>query len=419
MAKKKQTIDEVIALFSEYLRNIHRTDSTVHCYNQQWKKVKAFMLTNKIKYFDRSVTEKFLTSTLGRYKYKSLGYSGKNLINRVEALHEFQETGKVLKGTQRNPPKIFDGIVGKSMTQYISARQDLLDLSNATIHSYHLYLNSFLIHLNEKGITNLNKISRHNILSFIRSLSPHLLASKSIALGILKGYLKHLFDQSLIKSDYSLIVPKVNYNRQPKLPSVFTKEEVATLLSSVDRSSPVGKRDYAILVLATRLGFRTSDIVSLKFENIIWEKNIIEFNQVKTNKHITLPLLPEVGNALIDYMKYGRPLSEDSHCFLQLLPPHEKINSSTVGGLVRLNLKRAGINVTNRKHGPHALRHSFAEKLLSNRATLPVISEALGHSSSESTMYYVRIDINTLRQCALEVDLIPSSFYQQKGGHKQ
>jgi site-specific recombinase XerD len=239
------------------------------------------------------------------------------------------------------------------------------------------------------------------------------------ALGILKGYLKHLFDQSLIKSDYSLIVPKVNYNRQPKLPSVFTKEEVTTLLSSVDRSSPVGKRDYAILLLATRLGLRTSDIVSLKFENIIWEKNIIEFNQVKTNKHITLPLLPEVGNALIDYMKYGRPLSEDSHCFLQLLPPHEKINSSTVGGLVRLNLKRAGINVTNRKHGPHALRHSFAEKLLSNRATLPVISEALGHSSSESTMYYVRIDINTLRQCALEVDLIPSSFYQQKGGHKQ
>jgi site-specific recombinase XerD len=187
MAKKKQTIDEVIALFSDYLRNIHRTDSTVHYYNRQWKKVKAFMLTNKIKYFDRSVTEKFLTSTLGTYEYKSLGYSGKNLINRVEALHEFQETGKVLKGTQRNPPKIFDGIVGKSMIQYITARQNLLELSKTTIHSYHLYLNSFLIHLNEKGITDLNKISRHNILSFIRSLSPHLLASKSICLRHFKG----------------------------------------------------------------------------------------------------------------------------------------------------------------------------------------------------------------------------------------
>ncbi|WP_205513216.1 site-specific integrase [Longitalea arenae] len=418
MAKKKQTIDEVIALFSDYLRSIHRADSTVHYYNRQWKKVKAFMLTHKIKYFDRSVSEMFFTSTLGKYEYRSLRYSGKNMVNLIEALHEFQETGKVLKGTQRNPPKIFTGVIGESMLEYITRRQALLNLSKATIHNYYLYLNRFLLHLNEKGIKKINEISKHDILSFTRSISPHLLASKSIALGILKGYLRHLFDQSLIESNYSIIVPRVNYDKQPKLPSVFSKEEVTTLLGSIDRSSPVGKRDYAILLLATKLGLRTSDIVALKFENIIWEKNIIEFNQVKTKKHITLPLLPEIGNAIIDYMKYGRPVSDEPYCFLQLLAPHDRIEKSSVGGLVRYNLKRAGIKIGNRKHGPHALRHSFAEKLLSNKTTLPVISEALGHSSSESTMYYMRIDINALRQCALEVDLIPSSFYQQKGGHK-
>ena len=418
MAKKKQTIDEVIALFSDYLQSIHRTDSTIHCYNRQWQKVKVFMQKHKIKYFDRSVTEKFLTTTFGKCEYKSLGYSGKNLINRVEALHEFQELGKVLKGTQRNPPKIFEGQIGESMIEYITCRQTLLKLSKATIHNYYLYLNSFLLHLNEKGIIKLNGISNYTVLSFTRSLSPHMLASKSIALGILKGYLKHLFDQSLIQSDYSLIVPKVNYDRQSKLPSVFSKEEVTVLLNSIDRSSPVGKRDYAILLLATKLGLRTSDIVELKFKNIIWEKNIIEFNQAKTKKYITLPLLPEIGNALIDYMKYGRPVSDEPYCFLQLLAPHVRIEKSSVGGLVRFNLKRAGIKIGNRKHGPHALRHSFAEKLLSNKTTLPVISEALGHSSSESTMYYLHIDINTLRQCALEVNLIPSTFYQQKGGNK-
>jgi site-specific recombinase XerD len=227
MIKEKQTIDEVIRLFSEYLQSIHRADSSIHRYNQRWKKVKAFMSTHKIKYFDRSVTEKFLTSTFGEYEYKSLRYSGKDLVNRVVALHEFQETGKVLKGTQRNPPKIFDGIVGNSMIEYITSRQVLLKLSKATIHNYYLYLNSFLLHLNEKGIKNLNGISKLNILSFSQSLSPHLLASKSISLGILKGYLKYLFHQSLIESDSSLIVPKVNYNKQPKLPSVFypfTKE---------------------------------------------------------------------------------------------------------------------------------------------------------------------------------------------------
>lgn len=416
MKKKKQTIDELINLFSDYLRSIHRSDSTIHYYNRRWQKVKVFMALHKINYFDKSVSDRFLISTLGEYNYKLLRYSGKDLVNRIEALHEFQETGKVLKGSQRNPPKIFNGEIGVAMNNYITNRQASLKLGKGTIHSYHLYLHRFLIYLNQNNVIGLNEISESNILSFIQSLNPHLLATKALALGILKGFLNHLFREALIEIDYSVIIPKVNYDKQPKLPSVFSKEEVSTLLGSIDRANPLGKRDYAILLLATKLGLRTSDIVALKFENIIWEKNIIEFNQVKTKKHITLPLLPEVGNALIDYMKYGRPISDEPHCFLQLLPPHDKINNSSVGGLVRFNLKRAGIKIGDRKHGPHSLRHSFAEKLLSNKATLPVISEALGHSSSESTMYYLRIDINTLRQCALEVELIPSSFYQKKGG---
>ena len=217
--------------------------------------------------------------------------------------------------------------------------------------------------------------------------------------------------------DYSTIIPKDNYKHESHLPSVYSKEEVRDLLNAVDRSSPKGKRDYAILLLATKLGLRSSDIAALKFENILWEKNVIAFNQVKTGKPITLPLLPATGNAIIDYLKYGRPVSDENHCFLQGLSPYKKIDKDDLGQMVNLYFKRAGISIGNRKHGPHTLRHSLAGNLLKNKTLLPVITEVLGHSTSEATKTYLRIDVDTLKQCTLEVALVPASFYKQKGGY--
>ena len=130
-----------------------------------------------------------------------------------------------------------------------------------------------------------------------------------------------------------------------------------------------------------------------------------------------LPLLPEVGNAIIDYLKHGRPVSQESCCFLQKVPPYNKIQSSDVGNLVQKYIILAGINCSNRRHGPHALRHSFASALLKAKTPLPVISEALGHKNLDSSMFYLRIDITSLRKCALEVPSVPSSFYEQKGGY--
>ncbi|MFV1976903.1 MAG: site-specific integrase, partial [Candidatus Scalindua sp.] len=203
----------------------------------------------------------------------------------------------------------------------------------------------------------------------------------------------------------------------PKLPSTFTDGEINALLKAVDRGSPKGKRDYAILLLAIKLGLRASDICELKFENIIWERNLITINQYKTGKTLELPLLPEIGNAIIDYLKHGRPVSQDSNCFIHVQSPYDRIHTSDLGNLVRRYITLAGINYSNRKHGPHAFRHCFASALLKEKVPLPVISEALGHKNMASTMFYLRIDINPLRKCALEVPPVPSSFYEQEGGY--
>ena len=260
-------------------------------------------------------------------------------------------------------------------------------------------------------------ITASDILSYIGKMDPHLSAKKHVALGVFRLFFRYLYDRHFLQVDYSRIIPKDNYKNQPKLPSSFTDKEIDTLLKAVDRGSPKGKRDYAILLLATKLGLRASDICELKFEHIIWERNIITFNQYKTGKTTELPLLPEIGNAIINYLKHGRPVSRNSHCFLQVQSPYARIQPYDIGNLVRRNMTLARINYANRKHGPHALRHSFASALLRANVPLPVISEALGHRKLESSMYYLRIDLNSLRKCALEVPPVPSSFYKQIGGY--
>ena len=270
--------------------------------------------------------------------------------------------------------------------------------------------------MNSTGVKDIAEIKVSDILSYIEKMNRDTLAKMHVSLNVLRIFFRYLYEYSILSVDYSRIIPKDNYKNQPKLPSTFTDEEIVTLFNAVDRGNPKGKRDYAILLLATKLGLRASDICELRFENIIWERNVIRFNQYKTGKPLELPLLPEIGNAMIDYLRYGRPVSPDSNFFIHVQTPYDRIHTSDLGNLVRKYLTLAGINYSNRKHGPHALRHCFASALLKEKVPLPVLSEALGHENMESTMFYLRIDINSLRKCALEVPPVPSSFYEQKGG---
>ena len=416
MENQRQEIDSLTSAMFDYMRDIHRCEGTIARYRRKWQQVKCFMLQNQIKYYDSEVEQAYLTSALGNFDYNKLNRKEKDLVNIIEVLSEFQKTGRLWMGPRKHHPKAFTGSLGQIILDFIRYRGNALTLSDKTIQSYNIYLYPLYCYTNSLG-KHITDITASDILSFIEKMDPGLSAKNHVALGLFRLFFRHLYDQQILKVDYSRIIPKDNYKDQPKLPSSFTDEEIDTLLKAVDRGSPKGKRDYAIILIATKLGLRASDICELKFEHIIWERNIITFNQYKTGKATELPLLPEIGNAIINYLKHGRPVSEDCHCFLHLQPPYERIHTHDIGNLVRRNMTLAGINIANRKHGPHSLRHSFASALLKENVPLPVISEALGHRKLESSMYYLRIDLNSLRKCALDVPPVPLSFYEQKGGY--
>jgi integrase len=185
---------------------------------------------------------------------------------------------------------------------------------------------------------------------------------------------------------------------------------------AIEKTSKKGKRNYAIFLLASRLGLRASDICALQFCNLDWERNVINLVQCKTGKEIEQPLLAVIGEAIVDYIRNGRPKSESKTIFLTAVAPYTPIGVSGLSGIISCVIFKSGIDVKDRHHGSHCLRHSLATQLLNQGTTLPVISQTLGHSNSQTTMIYLGIDVNGLLSCSLDVPSVPESFYMQKGG---
>jgi integrase len=157
------------------------------------------------------------------------------------------------------------------------------------------------------------------------------------------------------------------------------------------------------LLLLAKIGIRCGDICDLKYENIDWERNVISFTQHKTGRPISLPLFEDIGLAIIDYLRLGRPKCDSPNIFIRHCPPVGAFISKSLYMMVSGYIGKAGLRTTNRKHGPHALRHSLASRLLEENVPLPVISEIMGHANVNTTAVYLSISIDKLRNCALEV----------------
>ena len=413
MEKVKETYEQVIAEVIEYLEaRFSRSDGTLKHYQNRWGRVKSYMDSQNISDIDASVCRDFLLNEFDNREYRELTIREKEIVGSVNILIEFLETGAVqFKKEQLN----LDGPIGTLMLQYLVFKKDQR-LHKSTISIHECHLSRFLRFLRNSNIEAITSIGLIHILDYIKSISISTKASPRMSIQVLLGFFRYLHNKRILEMDFSIMIPKCNYKPQPKLPSTYSKEEVEKLIASVERSSFMGRRDYAIILLAARLGLRNSDITNLKFENLFWEQNMIRLVQFKTDKEIELPLLPEVGNAIIDYLKYSRPHSDNPFVFLTSRSPIKPLTIMGVTSLVQRSFARADIDTKNRHHGPHALRHSLAARLLEQQTMLPVISEVLGHKNTESTRFYLCVNITSMRQCALDVPSVSPSFYTQKGG---
>lgn len=411
--QKKIDYEEITSKAYDYLKKeLSYKYVTLRHYRTRWLPVKDYMEKNGLESISPTVCKSFLQELYKGRAHKELTDNEKLIGKSISVLSEFMETGAVVRKCK---VRYLDGSVGAVMKDFLVYKQSRR-LKKVTLDKIESHLSAFNFWLSAHGIVSIHDISHPHIISYIKSLEPDKQSLIHDTLMDLRGLFTFLYDRGIIAANIASFVPKDNYQKQAKLPSYYTEEEIDRLLKSVDRGTIVGKRDYAILVLAAYLGLRASDIARLKFGNLHWDLPTIVLRQYKTGKDITLPLLPIVGNALIDYIQYGRPLSDQQYIFLLVISPFPSIRPQTIAGMINRRFVNAGFKSANRRYGGHALRHSLVKELLDNKQSLPVISEVLGHKNTASTRHYIRIDKESMSQCALEVPPVNPAFYTQEGG---
>lgn len=273
-------------------------------------------------------------------------------------------------------------------------------LANGTI-KYKRYAISWFFH--ELGILqcfSLTQLSPKLIVVACTRITDHNLW------GEIRLFLKYLVVEQKLETDYSTLVP--HYSKPYVIPSVYSIDEIKRIENSIDTSTIQGKRDYAIILLASRMGLRSSDIVKLKIEDITGkdELNII---QQKTGNPLHLPLIDEVSSAIVDYLTV-RPSSIVKEVFLSVCAPYNPISTGTIRNSLKKYMIAAGIDVGNRRKGPHALRSSLASSMVNDDISYETVRKVLGHSSNNAIKHYAKIDVEKLRQYCLEPPRVSGNF---------
>jgi len=265
-----------------------------------------------------------------------------------------------------------------------------------------------LLFFDNKGVQDINDLTAKDISSFFKTQIE--LSSRTVAtmLTSIRMFFRHLYQSGITLQNYAEKLPAVKANRNFNLPKTWEKEDILNVLNSIDRGNPVGKRDYAILILITRYGLRSADVKDLTLSNLKWETNTIEIIQNKTKNPVQFPLLKDVGWAIIDYLKHGRPVSDSQNVFLTSTVPYRPFgkNSSALNSILRKHIRNAGVKTqSNIPKGVHSLRHTLASAMLAGNVSLPVISSVLGHVTQKATSLYLHIDLEHLKECALDPEV--------------
>ena len=250
-----------------------------------------------------------------------------------------------------------------------------------------------------------------DVRQFIIGLAPMWKNSMGVLVRSVKKFVVWLTTSGYTSIDAEKLTSHSVPKRTKVLPC-FTAEEVDAILSAPDTSKPLGKRDFAMLMLAHKLGLRISDITSLKLSDIDWRKNEIVFVQNKTGKHISLPLLPACGNAIAEYILHGRPQSDSPYIFLRHRKPHDRLGADGNGRVIikRGQKKAAASYELGDGKTFRAFRRTLGTNLVKAMVPLPTVAQTLGHSDFNSTMRYVALNDEILRVVCMDISPFASQM---------
>ena len=273
-------------------------------------------------------------------------------------------------------------------------------LSERTIfHSWRI-ADRFLAFRFGKEIDDLSEITSTNITGFLQQVTTRKppLRDKTLS-SHLRNFFRYLFQAGKTTTNLALGIPSVAQRYGSRLPRHLTAEQVNTLIKAVRTDTNTGRRNYAMVLLIARLGLRAPEVIAIQIEDIDWRSGEIVVRG-KGKRHDRVPLPPDVGEALADYIKLDRTTTSRA-LFVTERPPHPPFKDGQVlSCILRAAFARSGLKPPAPYVGSHILRHSLATNLVQHGAPLEEISDMLRHRSRASTMIYAKLDIDGLRSIA-------------------
>lgn len=273
-------------------------------------------------------------------------------------------------------------------------------LRESTVSHYRHYLTCFSNYLQHVLLTSLGDLSPALLASFVVDTAPTLSrTSRRDLMGCLRVLLRFCYRERLTSKDLSGTVEMPQSFRLADVPRSITWDEVRRLLEGVDRRTVCGRRDYAILLLLVTYGLRGHEVAKVTLDDIDWDRERLRIPDRKAGHSTAYPLAGVVAEALIDYLKHGRPETADRHFFFRILAPQAPITNGAVSSRVAVHLEKAGVKV--HRPGAHTLRHTCVQRLIDAEFPLKTIGDYVGHRSSESTRIYTKVALASLREVAM------------------
>ena len=384
-----QSFDSLKKGLLRLLQDKTYANDTIINYRRKLNQLERHMVANDIVTYDPSVGQRFIDDYLSTH---ALSKGNRQYINTV--IHRLDDycVGKyrIQRKTELTPlSESYTALMGGYLQK---CRDD--GNRESTIIGKRYFLREFYGHLESLGCHDLRNVDAAII------GKACLMQNNKDGWAVIRMFLRYLNCVGLINHDFSTIIP--HFKRAFRLPSTYTEDEINRFEETIDTNSIVGKRDYAMLLLATRLGMRSGDIANLTFSSLDFGNDTISFTQEKTREPLVLPMIPAVKTALADYIKNGRPESGQPYVFLRANAPFEKITASVVRFETNKYFGKAGINITDKKHGPNVFRSSLASSMINHLVPYDVVRKILGHTDPDAVKHYARVDIERLREYAIE-----------------
>jgi integrase len=399
-------VSELVSGLDAELVRLGYKASTMVWYRGCWRRMERFFASRGAQEFSLDVAMAWVDQACGGFFGKeqagTLKVTDVYLFRVARMLDDFAVHGAVLRRYSRTVDKLSADRVGMLARFRSSLRA--ADHAASTVRAYGTVAGEFLAFTDTRG--GLPGLDVGVIDAFVATLTGYQAKTVEHKLCAVRSFLRFATGDGLVEAAVLGAVPAAKSTRQARVPSVWDPADVTKILAAVDRGNPCGKRDYAIILLIARLGLRGIEVKRLRFTDLDWPGNRLSVVQAKTGHRVQLPLLKDVGWAIIDYIRHGRPRSECPQVFLRHTAPIGPFSEQDHLHQVLVKHARAahvGLG-EKRRHGMHSLRHTLATRLLEDGTPVEQIADILGHQQVASTGAYLRSSLRLLATCALDPD---------------